>query len=306
MPDRVAVIGAGTVGSALAHRLAEHKIAHVTLFDIVPGRPQGVALDISQAIAALDRPLHGTNDLAETANASVIVITAGLPRKAGMSRDDLLQANAQIIESLIPALVYHSPNAILVVVTNPLDVMTHWAWRLSGLPPERVMGMAGILDAARFRLFLASALGCSTADICALVLGGHGDLMVPLPRYSTVSGVPVTELLPSDRLHELMERTRSGGAEIIQLLQTSSAGWGPAAAISTMIEAILGDRQQLLPISVHSQGIYALPAVHIGLPALLGRQGISRLIPLPLTDDEHRQLSQSAMAIYAQCQLLRL
>jgi malate dehydrogenase len=306
MPHRVAVVGTGTVGSALAHRLAEQNLAHVVLFDIVPGRPQGVALDISQAITHLDRPLHGTNDLTDTANSDVIVLTAGLPRKAGMSRDDLLYANAEIVASLVPRLVHHSPAAILVVVINPLDVMTHWVWRLSKLPPERVVGMAGILDAARFRLFIATALGCSNADIRALVLGGHGDLMVPLPSYTTVHGIPVTELIPRDRLEELIARTRNGGAEIVQLLQTSSAGWAPAAATSTMVAAILGDRQQVLPVSTQPQGAYGLHDLHVGLPVLLGRQGVSRVVTLPLTDGEREQLSQSAAAIHTQCQLLRL
>lgn len=296
---RVSIVGSGNVGSALAQRVAEKNLADVVLLDVIRGRPQGLALDLMEArgVERHDRHIFGTNDYLDTANSDVIVITAGLPRKPGMSRDDLLLTNAKIVRDVVKQAIAHSPHAVIIVVTNPLDVMTHLAWAVSDLPPQQVMGMAGVLDSARFQTFIAMELNVSVSDINATVLGGHGDLMVPLPRYSTVNGIPITELLPATTIDKLIERTRNGGAEIVELMQTGSAFYAPASSACAMVEAILYNKSRLLPIAAYLQGEYGLNEVFIGVPCRLGCGGIEKIIELNLTDSELTALHASAKSI---------
>ena len=303
---KVTVIGAGNVGGTLAHRIVETNLADVVLCDIVQGKPQGMALDLMQAnaIAQIDHQIIGTNDYADTKNSDVIVLTAGLPRKEGMSRNDLLRINASIVKDVVEKAIAHSPDAILIVVTNPLDVMTYLAWQVSGLSTHRVMGMAGVLDAARFQTFIGMELGISVADINAMVLGGHGDLMVPLPRFSTVNGVPITELMTKEAIARLVERTRNGGAEIVKLIQNGSAYFAPSAAAYVMVEAILNDRHRIVPVAAYLAGEYGLNNIFVGVPVQLGRQGIKKAIQLPLNDYELKALHASAAAIQASINLL--
>lgn len=303
---KVTVIGAGNVGGMLAQRIAENNLADVVLCDIVQGKPQGLALDLSQAraIANHDRQIIGTNDYADTKNSDVIVLTAGLPRKEGMSRNDLLRMNAGIVKDVVAKAIAHSPSAILIVVTNPLDVMTYLGWQVSGLPTHQVIGMAGVLDAARFQTFIAMELGISSANINAMVLGGHGDLMVPLPRFSTVNGIPITELMPKEAIARIVERTRNGGAEIVKLMQTGSAYFAPSAAAYVMVEAILRDRDRIFPAAVYLAGEYGLKDIFMGVPMQLGRQGVKKVIELQLTDSELATLHKSAAAIQENISLL--
>ncbi len=303
---KITVIGAGNVGSTLALRIVEKNLADVVLCDIVKGKPQGLALDLMQAnaIALYDRQILGTNDYDDTKDSDVIVLTAGLPRKEGMSRNDLLRINASIVQDVVPKAIAQSPNAILIVVTNPLDVMTYLAWQVSGLPTHRVMGMAGVLDAARFQTFIGMELGISLADIKTMVLGGHGDLMVPLPRFSTVNGVPITELMPQEAIARLVERTRNGGAEIVKLIQNGSAYFAPSAAAYVMVEAILGDRHRIFPAAAYLAGEYGLTNIFMGVPTQLGKSGVEKAIELQLTDDELAALHVSAAAIQENINLL--
>lgn len=296
---RVSVIGSGNVGSALAQRIAEKNIADVVLLDVISGRPQGLALDLMEArgVERHDRHIIGTTDYADTANSDVIVITAGIPRKPGMSRDDLLLTNAKIVRDTVKQSVKHSPNAVLVMVTNPLDVMTYLAWQSSGLPTHQVMGMAGVLDSARFQTFISMELNVSIADIHATVLGGHGDLMVPLPRYSTVSGIPITELMSADTIDRLIKRTQNGGAEIVELMQTGSAFYAPASSACSMVEAILYNKSRLLPIAAYLQGEYGLHDIFIGVPCRIGCRGVETILELNLTDAERAALHQSAASV---------
>jgi malate dehydrogenase len=296
---RVSVIGAGNVGGTLAQRIAEKNLADVVLLDIVAGRPQGVALDLLEArgIEGHHREIRGTADYADTAGSDVVVITAGLPRKPGMTRDDLLKINAEIVIHATRQAIACSPNAIFIIVTNPLDVMTYLAWKASGLPPQRVMGMAGILDSARFQTFIALELGISAADVRAMVLGSHGDLMVPLPRYSTVNGIPITELMSADAIERLIQRTRNGGAEIVELIQTGGAFYAPASSTCVMVEAILLDQPRILPIAAYLQGQYGLHDLFLGVPACLGCRGISNILELTLSNTEQMALHQSAEAV---------
>ncbi len=298
-PNRVTVVGAGNVGSIVAQRLLERNLTDVVLVDITDGKPQALALDLLHARATEnhDRLIIGTNDYIYSAGSDVIVITAGLPRKPGMTRDDLLRINADIIRSVVPQVVEHSPDAVLIVVTNPLDAMTHLAWQVSGFPIERVMGMAGVLDAARFKAFIAMELGISIADISAMVLGSHGDLMVPLPRYSTINGVSITELMPSDVIERLIHRTRNAGAEIVGLMKTGSAYFAPASAVCTMVESILRDQHRILPVAAYLQGQYGLQDIFMGVPVHLGRSGILRVVELDLLPDEMAALHASAVAV---------
>ncbi len=298
-PTRVSVIGAGNVGATLAQRIAEKNLADVVLLDIISGRPQGIALDLMEArgIEGHDRHITGTNQYSDTANSDVVVITAGLPRKPGMSRDDLLKTNAGIVVDATKQALQYSPNAVLVVVTNPLDAMTYLAWKVSGLPSHQVMGMAGILDSARFQTFIAIELGISTADVNAMVLGSHGDLMVPLPRYSTVSGIPITELMDTATIERLVERTRHGGAEIVELIQTGGAYYAPASSAYVMVEAILHNQHRWLPVASYLQGEYGLQDVFIGVPARLGCSGVEAVLELNLTEAEHTALAKSAQAV---------
>ena len=296
---KVTVIGAGNVGATAAQRIAEAGLADVVLVDIVEGLPQGKALDLAEAapIVLHDSRLTGTNDYAETAGSDIVVVTSGLARQPGMSRDDLLFKNAGIVRSVVEQAVRHSPDCILIVVTNPLDAMCHVAKDASGFPRERVLGMAGVLDSARFRTFIAQELGVSVEDTHAFVLGGHGDTMVPLPRYSTVAGIPITELLPAERIEALVERTRNGGAEIVGLLKTGSAFYAPGASVFEMVEAILLDRKRVLPCAVYLQGEYGTRDLFVGVPCVLGAGGMERVVEIPLTPDEQAAFDRSAAAV---------
>ena len=299
IPTRVSVIGAGHVGSTLAQRIAEKNLADVILLDVEAGRPKGIALDLMEArgLEGHDRQIIGTDDYRDTANSNIVVITAGLPRRPGMTRDDLLRTNAKIVIETTQKAIAHSPDAVLAIITNPLDVMTYLAWKVSGFPSYRVMGMAGILDSSRFQTFIAMELGVSTADVHAMVLGGHGDLMVPLPRFSTVSGIPITELMDPDTIHRLVERTRNGGAEIVNLMQTGGAYFAPASSAYTMEESILCNQSRLLPVASYLSGEYGLNDIFMGVPAFLSCRGIERVLELDLKDEERDALHQSAQAI---------
>lgn len=298
-PPRITVIGAGNVGSALAQRIIEKNLADVVLLDIVEGRPQGIALDLMQArsVEGHNRQIVGTNDYQDTANSNIIVITAGLPRKPGMTRDDLMKTNGKIIIEATQRAIAHSPDAILILVTNPLDVMAYLAWKVSGLPHQRVMGMAGVLDSSRFQTFIAMELGVSSSDVRAMVLGSHGDLMVPLPRYSTVNSIPITELMDADTIHRLVERTRNGGAEVVGLLKTGGAYYAPASSVSQMIAAILRNESRLLPTATYLQGEYGLNDVFIGVPSRLGCVGVESIHELQLQPSELEALQHSAHTV---------
>ncbi len=302
---RVSIIGAGKVGSTLAQRLAEKNLADIVLLDILPGMPQAIALDLMEArgIESHGREIIGTNDYADTARSQVVVITAGKPRTPGMSRDDLLKINAQIVVEAAKNAIAHSPDAIFIIVTNPLDVMTYLAWQVTDLPPQQVMGMAGILDSSRFESFIAMELGCPTRDVHAIVLGSHGDLMVPIPRLATVRGIPVTELLAPDVINRLVERTRHGGAEIVNLMKTGGAYFAPASSIAVMVEAILHNQSRYLPVAAYLQGEYDLKDIFIGVPSRLGCRGIEGILELPLTDSEYDSLHRCAQSVQDNIQL---
>jgi malate dehydrogenase len=297
--NKVTVIGAGNVGATTAQRIAEAGLADVVLVDIVEGLPQGKGLDLAEAapVVSHDARIIGTNDYAETAGSDVIVVTSGLARQPGMSRDDLLMKNAGIVRSVVQASASKSPDAVLIVVTNPLDAMCHVAMQASAFPRERVLGMAGVLDSARFRTFIAEELGVSVADTSAFVLGGHGDTMVPLPRYSTVAGVPITDLLPAARIQALVDRTANGGAEIVGLLKTGSAFYAPAASAFEMVDSILRDRRRVLPCAAYLQGEYGVDGLFVGVPVVLGKGGLQRVIEIKLTDEEQAAFEKSAAAV---------
>jgi malate dehydrogenase len=296
---KVTVIGAGNVGATTAQRIAEAGLADVVLVDIVEGLPQGKGLDLAEAapLVGHDARIVGTNDYADTAGSDIVVVTSGLARQPGMSRDDLLAKNAGIVRSVVSAAATASPGAILIIVTNPLDAMCHVAMDASGFPRERVLGMAGVLDSARFRTFIAEELGVSVEDTHAFVLGGHGDTMVPLPRYSTVAGIPITELLPPDRVHALSERTANGGAEVVALLKTGSAFYAPAAAVFEMVEAILLDRKRVLPCAVLLQGEFKNRDLFAGVPVIVGAGGMERVLEIALTDEEQGAFDRSVAAV---------
>jgi malate dehydrogenase len=295
----VTVVGAGNVGASVAQRVAEGGLADVVLIDIVEGLPQGKALDLAEAapVVGHDMKVTGTNDYADTAGSDVIVVTSGLPRTPGMSRDDLLAKNAGIVRSVVKQAAAHSPNAILIIVTNPLDAMCHVALEASGFPPERVIGMAGVLDSARFRTFIAQELGVSVTSTHAFVLGGHGDTMVPLPRYSTAGGVPITELMKPDRVEALVTRTRNGGAEVVALLKQGSAYYAPAASVAQMVDSILNDRHEVLPCAVYLQGEYGVDGLFVGVPVKLARTGVSQIVEIELQADERAAFDRSAAAV---------
>ncbi len=296
---KVTVIGAGNVGSTTAQQIIETGLADVVLVDIVEGLPQGKALDLIEAapVVGYDVRITGTNDYADTADSRIIVVTSGLARQPGMSRDDLMLKNAGIVEAVVRQAAAVSPDAILVIVTNPLDAMCHVAMKASGFPRERVVGMAGVLDSARFRAFIAEELEVSVRDVRAFVLGGHGDTMVPLPRFSTVGGVPITELMTPERIEQIVERTRNGGAEVVALLKTGSAYYAPAASIVEMVEAILRDRRRILPCAAFLQGEYGIHGLFVGVPVILGHAGIERIIEITLTDEEKAALVSSSVAV---------
>ena len=296
---KVAVIGAGNVGRTLAQRIIEKNVADVVLLDIVPGLPQGIALDLMSArgIEGHDSQIVGTNNYEDTADANIVVITAGLARKPGMSRDDLLAINAKIVAEAAEKALKYSPDAIFLVITNPLDVMTYLTWKVTGLPHQKVVGMAGILDSSRLQLFIAQKLGVCSADISTMVLGGHGDLMLPLSRYCTVRGVPITELLDASTIDQLVERTRNGGAEIVKLLQTGGAYYAPASSACVMIEAILRNQSRLLPAATYLQGEYGLNDIFLGVPCRLGCQGVESILEVSLTESEKEALHTSAQSV---------
>ena len=296
---KVTVIGAGNVGATTAQQIIETGLADVVLVDIVDGLPQGKALDLAEAapVVGYDVRITGTNDYADTAHSKIIVVTSGLARQPGMSRDDLMAKNAGIVAAVVRQAAAVSPGAIIIVVTNPLDAMCHVALKASGFPPERVIGMAGVLDSARFRAFIAAELEVSVRDIRAFVLGGHGDTMVPLPRYSTVGGVPITELMSAERIEALVERTRNGGAEVVALLKTGSAYYAPAASVVEMVEAILRDRRRILPCAAYLRGEYGVTGLYVGVPIVLGNGGMEKVIEISLTDDERAAFNRSADAV---------
>lgn len=296
---KVTVIGAGNVGATTAQRIAEAGLADVVLVDIVEGLPQGKALDLAEAapVVAHDARIVGTNDYADTAGSDIVVVTSGLARQPGMSRDDLLAKNAGIVRSVVEQAAAVSPDSIIIIVTNPLDVMCHVAMQASGFPRERVIGMAGVLDSARFRTFIAMELGVSVEDTSAFVLGGHGDTMVPLPRYSTVAGIPITDLMSPERIAALVDRTANGGAEIVALLKAGSAYYAPAASTFEMVDAILNDRKRVLPCATLLQGEYGVDGLYVGVPIVLGEGGMERVIEIKLTAEEQAAFQHSVDAV---------
>ncbi len=306
MDRKVTVVGAGNVGATLAQRLAEKDLCDVVLVDIVEGVPQGKSLDLIEAapVEKHDAKIIGTNDYEATKDSNIVIITAGVPRKPGMSRDDLISTNAGIMKKVTEQVAKYSPNSILIIVSNPLDAMCHVAYDVSGFPKNRVVGMAGILDSARFRAFIAMELNVSVENIHAFVLGGHGDTMVPLPRFSTVSGIPITELIPQDRIDAIVDRTRNGGAEIVKLL-TTSAYYAPASAACEMAEAILKDKKKILPCAAYLKGEYGFNELFIGVPVKLGAGGVEEVIEITLTDEEKAALENSGNAVQGLKDLLK-
>jgi len=299
MRKKITVVGSGNVGATTAHWIAAKELADVVLVDIIEGRPQGNGLDLLQAmpIEKRDSYVVGSNDYAATANSDIVIITAGVPRKPGMSRDDLLNINYKIMSDVVGKVVQHSPDSFLIIVSNPLDAMAQVAYKLSGFPRERVVGMAGILDSARFRAFIADELKVSVENVTAFVLGGHGDTMVPLPRYSTVAGIPITELMDAATIDRLVKRTRDGGAEIVKLLKTGSAYYAPSAAATEMAEAILKDKKKILPCAAYLDGEYGIKGLFVGVPVKLGAKGIEQIVQIKLTAEEQAALNKSAAAV---------
>ena len=306
MLQKITVIGAGNVGATCAQRAAERELADVVLVDVVEDMPQGKALDLCEAapVEMHDALVTGANDYEPTADSDVIIVTAGIARKPGMSRDDLIKTNAGIVDSVVKQAAPLSPEAVIIVVSNPLDAMCHVALKASGFPPERVIGMAGVLDSARFRWFIAQELNVSVENTHAFVLGGHGDTMVPLPRYSTVAGIPITELLPPERIKALCERTANGGAEIVGLLKTGSAYYAPASSAVEMAEAILKDKNKILPCATYLTGQYGYHDLYIGVPVKLGAGGVKEIIEIKLTPEEKAALDKSAEAVRGLVEIL--
>ena len=299
MRSKVTVVGAGFVGSTLVQRLAERDYADIVMFDIVPNMPQGKALDMLQAgpVLGYDSLITGTNDYADTANSDIVVVTSGFPRKPGMTRDDLIKKNQEVITQVTEQVVKHSPNCIMIMVTNPLDAMAQLALHISGFPRERVIGMAGVLDTARFRTFIAQEVGASVRDVQAYVLGGHGDTMVPLSRMCTVAGVPIARLLSEERIEQIVQRTRDGGAEIVKLLGTGSAYFAPSAAVLQMVDSILLDKKMIVPCAIYLQGEYGIRGLFVGGPAQLGAKGLEKVVEVELTETEQVALQKSADAV---------
>ena len=306
MRKKVSIVGAGNVGSTAAHWIAAKELADVVLVDVVEGIPQGKALDLLEAmpIEKRDVSVIGANDYAATANSDIVVITAGIPRKPGMSRDDLLHTNFKIMSDVVAKVVAQSPESILIIVSNPLDAMAQAAFRQAGFNRERVIGMAGVLDSARFRTFIAEELKVSVENVTAFVLGGHGDTMVPLARYSTVAGIPITELIEPTRLEAIIQRTRDGGAEIVKHLKTGSAYYAPSAAATEMVEAILKDKKKILPCAAYLQGEYGIDGFYIGVPCKLGAAGLEQIIEIKLTPEEDAALKKSAEAVKELCAVI--
>jgi len=307
MRKKVTVVGAGNVGANCALRIADQELADVVLVDIMEGVPQGKGLDILESgpIQGYDSRITGSNGYEETANSDIVVITAGFPRKPGMSRDDLLIANYEIVKDATEQAVKYSPNAILILVTNPLDAMCWASWKVSGFSRNRVIGMAGVLDTARYRTFIAEALNVSVENITAMVLGGHGDTMVPLVRYTNVSGIPLTELLPQDKIDALVKRTRDGGAEIVRYLKTGSAYYAPSAATIEMVASILKDKKKVLPCAALLEGEYGVNGLFVGVPVKLGSRGIEQIYEVKLTEEEKAELSKSVGAVQELVDLIK-
>lgn len=307
MAAKITIVGAGNVGATAAHWAVAKELGEVVLIDIIDGMPQGKALDLAESspLEDFDCPLVGTNDYADTANSDVIVVTAGIARKPGMSRDDLLHTNAKIVSDVVSQIVQYSPDAIMIVVSNPLDAMVYVAKQVSGWPKNRVMGMAGVLDAARFRYFIAQEVGVSVKDVHGFVLGGHGDTMVPVPRYATVTGIPITQLLSKEQIARLVQRTRDGGAEIVNYLKQGSAFYAPGASIVQMVEAIVKDKKRLLPAAAYLEGEYGIRDVYVGVPILLGAGGVEKIIEVELTSEEQADLQRSADAVTQLIQVLK-
>src|SRR5881394_4290630 len=299
MRKKVSIVGSGNVGATAAHWMASKELADVVLIDIIEGVPQGKGLDLleSMPIEKRDCRIIGTQDYADTANSDIVVITAGIPRKPGMSRDDLLNTNHKIMKDVVGSAVQYSPNCILIVVSNPLDAMAQAAYKLSKFNRERVIGMAGVLDSARFRTFIAEELKVSVENVTAFVLGGHGDTMVPLARYSTVAGIPITELMDKATLDRLIQRTRDGGAEIVKYLKTGSAYYAPSAAATEMAEAIIKDKKKILPCAAYLEGEYGIRGLFVGVPCKLGAKGIEQIMEIKLTSEEKAALNKSADAV---------
>ncbi len=299
MRKKITIVGAGNVGATAAHWIAQKELGNVVLIDVLEGIPQGKGLDLLEAmpIEKRDSFVLGTNNYADTANSDIVVITAGIPRKPGMSRDDLLNTNYKIMQDVVGKVVANSPNSILIVVSNPLDAMAQAAYKISGFSRNRVIGMAGVLDSARFRAFIAMELKVSVENVTAFVLGGHGDTMVPLPRYSTVAGIPITELIDKSTLDGLVQRTRDGGAEIVKYLKTGSAYYAPSAAVTEMVEAILKDKKKILPCAAYLEGEYGINGLYVGVPVKLGAKGIEQIIEIKLTPEEKAALDKSAAAV---------
>ena len=306
--SKVSIIGAGMTGASTAVWLAGREIADLVLVDIVEGVPQGKSLDLLEALPILGKDVDvvGSNGYEATAGSDIVVITAGLPRKPGMSRDDLLRTNYDVIRAVVEAVVKYSPNAILIMVTNPLDAMAQAALKLSGFSRNRVLGMAGVLDSARMSTFVAMELGVSVENVHSFVLGGHGDDMVPLPRYSTVAGIPLPDLLPPEKIAAIVERTRKGGAEIVNLLKTGSAYYAPSAAVVEMVEAILKDKKKILPCSVYLDGEYGIKGLFVGVPVKLGARGVEQILEIRLTPEEKAALEKSAASVRELVQVLGL
>ena len=299
MRNKVSIVGSGNVGATAAHWIASKELADVVLIDIIEGVPQGKGLDLLEAmpIEKKDSFVLGTQDYKDTANSDIVVITAGVPRKPGMSRDDLLNINHKIMKDVVGQVVQYSPNCILIIVSNPLDAMAQAGYKMSGFSRNRVIGMAGVLDSARFRAFIAMELKVSVENVTAFVLGGHGDTMVPLPRYSTVAGIPITELMDKVTIERLVQRTRDGGAEIVKYLKTGSAYYAPSAAVTEMVEAILKDKKKILPCAAYLEGEYGLKGLFVGVPCKLGTRGIEQIIEIKLTPEEKAALEKSAGAV---------
>jgi len=299
MRSKITVVGAGFVGSTLVQRLAERDYADVVMYDIIANMPQGKALDLIQAGSVLgyDSLVAGTNDYADTTNSDIVVITSGFPRKPGMTRDDLVKKNQEIVSQVTQEVVKHSPNCIIIMVTNPLDAMAQLAYHMSGFPRNRVIGMAGVLDTARFRTFIAQELNVSVRDVQAYVLGGHGDTMIPLSRMCTVAGVPISQLIPAERIEQIVQRTRDGGAEIVKLLGTGSAYFAPSASVLQMVDSILLDKKMIMPCAVYLQGEYGIDGLFVGVPVKLGAQGLEQIVEIELTQDEQSLLQKSAHAV---------
>jgi malate dehydrogenase len=308
MRNRVTVVGAGNVGASAAQGIVERHLADIVLIDVVDGIPEGKALDLweSAPVEGFDGRLTGTKDYADTAGSDVVVITAGLARKPGMSRDDLLFKNHEIVKGVTERIAHHSPQAILIVVTNPLDAMAQTALRVSSFPRERVLGMAGVLDSARFRSFIAQELNVSVQNVQSMVLGGHGDTMVPLPRFTTVAGIPLPELMSAPAIDRLIERTRNGGAEIVAYLKTGSAYYAPASAIVEMVDAILQDRKKILPCAAYLEGEYGIRGLFVGVPVKVGRKGVEGILEIKLNESERQALLHSADAVRELVEKLRL